>query len=282
MASNANAEMFKRPIFFAPNNSDACCLCGLSDNLSGEHKIKASALRAEFADNEMVIGNFSFDSGGGWKYLQSPKSKALQFSARMCAKCNGSRTQPADREFDHLHSLASRLMGEGKDPTLVFQNKRYIKGTNPYLNFFRYFAKLLCCQLAELGAPRPIHMSQFAIGKTNTNCVWLRIGQDWTYQQFSPVIGQHPYAAHGGLAVYGDKRDNGPNAFHSTLTIGALQYIFFARLTRFERCALKIRYREFYNLCRDLVGEASVTPIPTEKQWQLGIVPHEIECGGYE
>lgn len=259
-----------RAIFFEQNKSDVCCLCGSSEDLTGEHKIKASALKTEFRNDEMFIGNFRSPTSRG-KHAQSPKSKAFHFSARLCAKCNGSRTQPADREFDRFHSSACQLMKEGKEPTNLFQTERYIKGTSPYLNFFRYFAKLLCCHLAEVKAPRPVHMSRFAIGESNTNCVWIRIDKDWTYRQLAPLIGEHQYAAHGGLVVSGDLKTNGPNGFHSAVTVGAIRYTFFVRLTWLELYALKISHREFYGCCREHLADATATPMTDEHKKRLGL-----------
>ncbi|HHT7520271.1 TPA: hypothetical protein ACT1UU_003971, partial [Klebsiella oxytoca] len=82
-------------IFFKSYQTEGCCLCGSSGSLTGEHKIKASALRKIFGSNAMVIGDF--DDGGILRTAQGPKSKAFHFSARMCSLCNGSRTQPADQ-----------------------------------------------------------------------------------------------------------------------------------------------------------------------------------------
>ena len=257
---------------FEPYRERACCLCGSTDRLTGEHKIKASPLRREFPSADMVIGNFSFKETSRGKHLQSSKSRALKFSTRMCASCNGARTQPADLEFDRLHLLACQLMTKGQDPELAIANKRYIKGSAPYLNLFRYFAKLLCCHLAEVRAPRPVHMSNFAIGKNDRNCIWLNIGYDWTYQQFERYIGRHPYAAHGGLAVSADKRNNRPKAFRSTLTIGALQYVFSSRLTWHERFALRVSHQEFYAWCRNRVAEETVTPMSKIQMLRLGAV----------
>ena len=265
-----------KPIFFEPYRPDVCCLCGSSDRLTGEHKIKASVLKAEFPERDMVIGNFSFTPRRG-KPVQGPKSKALYFTAGICAKCNGSRTQQADNEFDRFHSPAYRLISQNKDPTTLFQNERYAKGSPPYLNFFRYFAKLLCCHLAQTNAPRPMHLSRFAIGSSNTNCVWVQIDKDWTYQQFEPIIGKHPYAAHRGLVVCGDRRSNSPNGFHSTLTVGALRHTFFSYLTWFERCALRVAHRDFYNFCCDRVPEATISPISVSHKSKLGLAPYEIE-----
>ncbi len=261
-----------KDLSFQPYRETVCCLCGSSDRLTGEHKIKASALRREFAGEDMVLGNFSFDETGHGKYVQSYRSKVLHFSSRMCSVCNGSRTQPADLEFDRLHSLASRHIMNGEEPELAIISDRYVEGSVPYLNVFRFFAKLLCCQLAEVRAPRPVHMSNFAIGKNDRNCIWLRIGHDWTYQQFERHIGQHPYAAHGGLAVYANRRNNSPKAFHSTLTIGTLQYVFFFRLTWYERFALSTNHKEFYVWCRDRAAEGTTAPTSSITQLRLGVV----------
>ena len=209
------------------------------------------------------------------KYVQSSRSRLLQFSARMCALCNGSRTQPADKEFDRLHSLTLQLVKEGNEPEFAFADKRYIEGSACYLNIFRYFAKLLCCHLAEVNAPRPVHMSQFAIGNNDRNCIWLRIRHDWTYQQYVLHVGRHPYAAHGGLVVYVNNWDKGPNAFHSTLTIGAVQYVFFSRLTWFERIALRVNHRKFYTWCRERGVEFAANPMSDIVKRRLGVIGDE-------
>ncbi|MXZ81518.1 MAG: hypothetical protein F4Z15_09225 [Gammaproteobacteria bacterium] len=264
-----------RTPFFEPYQPDKCCLCGSPYRLTGEHKIKASALKDQFSNEGMVIGEFSHSPTYRGRYLQSAKSKALQFSARICATCNNSRTQPADREFDSFRSLINHLVKAGEDPHLVFDNDRYIEGSMSYLNVFRYFAKLLCCHLAEVKGPRPVHMAEFAIGKNDENCICLKIDYDWTYQQFQSSLGQRPYAAHGGLVVYADNREYGPNAFHSTLTIGAVQYVFYSRLTWLERLTLKNNHRNFYNWCRDRAIDATVTPVSMTERLMLGIESDE-------
>lgn len=261
-------------IFFDTNNAARCCLCGSSENLTGEHKIKASALRAEFGNERMVIGRFA-EPNDRAKSAQSVKSKALQFAARMCANCNNSLTQAPDREFDRFHAAAKALIAKGEDPKLVFDCKKYENGSAAYLDVFRYFAKLLCCQLAELGAPRPIHMSSFAMGQNHTNCVWLDINKDWIYQKSSSEFGSHQYAAHGGLVIYGDKKSGAPNAFHSTLSVGSLRYVFFSRLNWFERTELRLNHREFYDWCRAKVEEAKHEPLSEEDLLKLGLAATE-------
>ncbi|MGX9178685.1 hypothetical protein [Mesorhizobium sp. BHbdii] len=254
----------------SPYRQNACCLCGSASDLTGEHKIKASALRTEFGADQMMIGGFG-EQKESMRLAQGVKSKVLHFAARMCGPCNNTRTQPADREFDFFHKAARELMARGEDPKLVFKDKRYEVGSETYLNVFRYFAKLLCCHLADVAGPCPQHLSRFALGQARTNCVWLDVDHDWTYKQISAEFGAHRYAAHGGLVIYGDRKTGGPNAFHSTLTVGPLRYIFFSRLNLFERLELRLVHRGFYDWCRTQVQTSVDQPIAETDRLRLGL-----------
>ena len=253
-------------VCFESHKRVSCCLCGGSENLTGEHKIKASAVRNEFGKDEMFIGNADSPQGPG-RYAQSPKSKAFQFQSRLCAACNGARTQGADMEFDRLNSVARDLLDHGRNPSLAFDDPRYEINSPAYLNVFRYFAKLLCCHMAEVGAPRSIRMSRFAIGLSDLNCVWLQIDEDWAYKQLSQIIGQQQYAAHGGLTIYVHRRTDLPHGFHSTLTLGPLRYVFYSYLTWCESLALKDSHHSFCEWVRDQVN---VPESPT-RRLRLGL-----------
>ena len=254
-------------IYFERHRENSCCLCGATENLTGEHKIKASAIKVEFGKDEMFIGNADFPQAPG-KYAQSPKSKALHFVSRLCADCNGARTQGADKEFDRLHSVAREMIENGVDPSLAFNDCRYKAGSPAYLNVFRYFAKLLCCHMAEVGAPRLIHMSKFGIGLSNFNCISLQVREDWTYQQLSQFVGKQQYAAHGGLTVLIDRKTNAPHRFHSTLTLGPLQYVFFTNLNWFQCQHLKYFHHSFCVWARNQVTNA---PESDAKRFRLGL-----------
>ncbi len=257
-------------IFFRPFEAEACCLCGSAKNLTGEHKIKASAIKAEFGSSKMVIGNFDVPDAS-IKAAQSPKSKAFHFEVRLCADCNGARTQAADREFDHFHTLASQLLANGEDPALAFEDERYKQHSVPFLNLFRYFAKLLCCHMAEVRAPRPVHMSRFAIGKVHTNCIWLLVDEDWSYKQAAQTLGKHQYAAHGGLVIYSKVKTGEANAFHSTLTVGPLRYVYHSRLNWFERMAIRLAHRPFREWCRNRARDADSANLSDTDKLKLGI-----------
>lgn len=83
--------------------------------------------------------------------------------------------------------------------------------------------------------------------------------------------GEHQYAAHGGLIVYGHESSGNANAFHSTLTVGPIQYVFFMRLAGLERLELRVLYPEFYRWCREQVELAKNSPLSKEERKSAGL-----------
>ena len=90
-------------------------------------------------------------------------------------------------------------------------------------------------------------------------------------------IGQHQYAAHGGLVIYADKSDGGVTGFHSTLTFGPVRYVFFSRLNAFEKLELKIFHRDFYMWCRERAFAHIETPMTEQELLNAGLKAQESE-----
>ena len=214
--------------------SDSCCLCGNGQKLTGEHKIKASALRKAFGKDALSIGVLG-SADRKLKSAQSTGSKHLKFNVRICEACNTHRTQAADLEFDRLHQFVLEAIGSNNQPDSVFDLERYEEKSPPYLNVFRYFTKLLCCHIAEVNGPIPKKLAEFAMGQHDFNRIWLKIKLDPTYEammafeELHEFVGEHKYAAHGGLVVIGNESGEA-KGFHSPLTIGAIQYVFYVRM----------------------------------------------------
>lgn len=256
-------------IFFEPYQEDCCCLCGSGDSLTGEHKIKASVLRKIFGKDAMVIGNFDGESVP--RLAQGPKSRAFHFSARMCSLCNGTRTQAADHEFDRFHALVSSFLSEGRDPSLVFDLPQYTFGSEAYLNVFRYFSKLLCCHVAESCGPRPLDACDFAIGKARRNVVFLQIDVDPTYETYCNTLGEHQFAAHGGLIVPFSSTTYTPTSFRSSISLGSVRYKFWIRFGVAVGIALRAFHYEFWRKCEAAYQEALKNPLSDDQRHRLGI-----------
>jgi hypothetical protein len=256
---------------FQRHRAPRCCLCGEIGLLTGEHKIKAAILKQEFGKDQLSVHRTDGSEKRG-RIAQSVKSKHLKFESRMCQACNGARTQLPDREFDKFTKLALQKLRLWQEPKSLLDDNAYQVGSPSYLNLFRYFAKLLCCHLAEIDAPIPKRLSQFAISKSQHNYIWLDIRRDWTYKQAEAQLGEFQYAAHGGLLVYGNRATNAPEGFHSTVTFGPLQYVFFMYLAPIEILELKFIYREFYDWCCSRVELAKQTPLSDNQQRSVGFL----------
>lgn len=164
---------------FTKLNDDECSLCKRRGQLTGEHKIKASLLRAEFGkDHTIIAGKYPA------KILQSPKSKHVHFKKKICKHCNSTQTQAADRAFDQLHFSLKKLKEEGVDITDENNRPNLELLLEEELDAFRYFAKLLCCFLAEVGGPHSRSISAFALNKTDKNPIFLRIDLHPNYEKF--------------------------------------------------------------------------------------------------
>jgi len=251
--------------------SDCCSLCGEANILTREHKIKASAIRKIFGKTELYIGSLGPERRKA-KYAQGPKSNHLKFNSRICEACNSERTQPSDLEFDKLNEEVQKLIEAGIDPMSVFSiGGRYIENQEPYLNIFRYFAKLLGCHMAEIKAPRPYRLTEFAIGRSTQNCIWLWIKEDWTYKNIESFVGPRQYTAHGGLVVYGSKTTGTATGFHSTLTIGATQYVFYINLLDKEIREIEMEHPIFFEWCKSKVEHYKDSPFTPEEKFSLGL-----------
>lgn len=246
--------------FFESFQADQCCLCGSPEGLSGEHKIKASALRAIFGNTPMVIGNS--DGVSALRPAQGPKSKAFHFSARICSSCNGAHTQPPDREFDHFHKMVSELIFDEESPEKILDLPRYALGSEAYINVFRYFAKLLACHIAESSGPRALVICEFALGRDNFNPISLFIDRDPTYTAFHKDYGEHQYAAHGGLIVPTNPKSQTPTSFRSSLTLGLVRYQFWVTFNTHVADELKNRHPIFWRKCQEAYLTALESHIP--------------------
>ena len=252
---------------FSPCDTSSCCLCGSTQSLSGEHKIKAAVLRAEFGRQRLVIGR----RDEGYRQAQGPGSKAFHFTAPLCAPCNNARTRPADLAFEELHAVVRQLSHDGKDPMTALDHPRFSQAGDLGLNVRRYFAKLLCCHLAELGAPRQVALSEFAIGRSDLNGIQLAMDEDHTWVRSQTESPGLPFAAHGGLVIFGDRQTFLPTTFYSTLTAGPVRYKYSASLTVAGQALMALETPEFFDWCRDRVRAGVAQPVSEEAKLVLGL-----------
>jgi hypothetical protein len=244
-----------------------CCICCSETNLTGEHKIKASVLRDEFGNVPLYIGDPNDTQQ--LKYAQGPKSKAFHFNAKICKNCNSNLSQQGDRAFDEFHKLAKISILENNNEYWnegIFSPPEFAPGTTKSANIFRYFSKILCCRIAESEGPVFKYLGEHSIGRFATNRIWLQTRKNPRFEQVYSEEGPSSYAAHGGLIVYAKRSNYHPTAFHSSLTIGPVQYIFWFRLHWLESLEMYYFHRKFTQWCIDQAKDG----IPENKMLDLG------------
>jgi hypothetical protein len=258
-------------VLFRKYHDLQCCLCGEKGELTREHKIKAAMLKQEFGGQALTIQR-SHGSEQQTRIAQGVKSKHLKFEANICKTCNNSCTQLPDNEFDRFSKLALQQCKRGENPQALLESNDYQIGDSSYLNLHSYFAKLLCCHLAELKAPIPIRLADFSIGKS-TKCIELEIGRSQNYEQMKNFLGVNiQYADHGGLQMISNGSANGLAVVFSTTTLGPLQYIFFFSLNPNERLEMENSHREFHDYCCAQFDSAQYSHMTDWQQRQLSFL----------
>ncbi len=226
--------------------SPRCLLCGEEGTLTREHKIKRSVLSKKFGKQELYFGSEDDIIAGKAKKIQSTKSKHLKFKSPICEECNTTRTQPADRQFDSLMIELDKAHKAGTDPTQVFASERIAVGSKARLDLHRYFAKILCCFLADTDCPIPIRLSTFAIGRSVEDCLQIGIESN-----------MHPFAEHVGLSfVSKSKEDLEPSHIISGISFGSVTVFFWFYFTSTEKAEFKRKYPRAYTRINDLIMEA--------------------------
>lgn len=219
----------------------------------------------------MVVGHF--DGKSKIRNAQGPKSQAFHFKTRMCATCNGSRTQKSDREFDIFHNGVVEILNDGGELASIFDRSRYEKFSDEYLNIFRYFAKILACHIAEMGNFTSFYMVDFILGVSDFNPIRLAIDLDPSYATVVQLTGDHSYAAHGGLMITVNKYSKLPNSFRTTLTIGAVRYIFWVEFDEEIGMELAVDYPDFYEKCLISFESSISNPMTDDELRRHGFYP---------
>ncbi len=182
--------------------------------------------------------------------LQSVKSKRIHFNSKICRACNSERTQPADRAFDMLHKAMLRRYAAGLDLTDTQNRPIYDESGTSTIDVFRYFAKVICCFLAEVGGPRPKIIANFAIGRSGFNPIKLRISRDSNYELLRNTIGTKGYASHGGLAFGFSNQKMLVRTVKSSISSGGIQYEFCFQLKPIASIELMMNYPELIRKAR--------------------------------
>jgi hypothetical protein len=245
----------KRGLFVRRRFNGACWICGSAEILTREHKFKASDLRRHFGAHTMLVGVSGVEAP--MRIAQGVKSRNLKFKNTICERCNSSVTQESDHAYDRFIQLLEHYGSDREAFQCAFNHPEFQIEGPLYTPLFRYFAKLIGCQLAEIDSPIPVHLSRFVAKVTDRNCIWLDMQVDPFHNELSKIHLPEPlkYAAHGGLIVMTRRPKLLPTQACSTMTIGKIQFRFWYGFTVFEVLEMRVRYPDFILQCATAARE---------------------------
>lgn len=221
-----------------------CVFCRGTGKATGEHLIKKSVLKEWQPRPALIMPNPKLK--GLPRNAQGPSSKAYHFDARVCANCNNSLFQTADRSFDEANAHLQAASGSTREVKGVFEGL----SDHTKEGLFRYFSRLMTLQIAQKGGPTFRVLAKHAINQFEQNRIWLDIQS--THDIPNEEVGVDPIGqlAHGGLAVFVDQKAHRPLRFHSYLTIPPVHYAYYFETQWRERLEIRTFHRSFLGFCR--------------------------------
>jgi hypothetical protein len=135
-----------------------CWICNNPAD-SGEHRVKASDLKMLFSNVSQKSPIYTKNPQGQVIQIGSLKSKKLKWNARLCHKCNTTRTQRYDFAWQ---TLSDYLQRESRNPKARIKLKKVFPGsaTSSMLDVHLFFVKMFGCIIAEHDIP--INLSTFS------------------------------------------------------------------------------------------------------------------------
>ena len=175
-------------MIFSRQILDCCWICGSTEQLTGEHKIK----KADLKRHQAVGPKFRRVETGEEQTIQGLNSKLLKFENSICARCNNQTTQAADRSYDAFRNDDSEAICITSEELAVAKNLNRESKLNfsHRIELARYFAKHLGCSLGYQKFPIPRRLSKFVEGRSSKLCISVstRIAPFWWHDEFGKIV----------------------------------------------------------------------------------------------
>ncbi len=228
-------------MLFSRRTPNYCWICGSTEQLSGEHKIKKSNLQR----HPMMKPSFMRVATGRDQPIQGLNSKLLKFENAICARCNNQTSQKADRSYDEFRNEDSTIVRTTLEDLESMQShtKEHEVKLSHRVELARYFGKHLGCALHYQKFPIPRRLSRFVDRRSDAICISVstRVAPFW-WQEESGKIG--PLNALGGAIMLLSIRPlHLPIAYQSAYMTDGVQFIVKMRLSVPEALEMRILYQ---------------------------------------
>lgn len=229
-------------MIFSRQTPDFCWICGSTEQLTGEHKIKKTDLKRHPVVEPKIR---KVDSGREQK-IQGLNSKLLKFENSICERCNNQTTQKADRSYDAFRCEDSDTVRTTLEELAGAQNPAVEREVifEHRIELARYFGKHLGCALDYQKFPVPRRLSRFVGGRSDTNCISLstRVAPFWFQDEFGNIgplngLGGALLRLHAGPFYL-------PFAYQSAYMTDGVQFIVKMRLSMAESLEIRLFYQQ--------------------------------------
>ena len=219
-----------------------CWICGSTEQLSGEHKIKKTDLKR----HPVVELRLRKIVSGQEQPIQGLNSKLQKIENSICKRCNNQTTQKADQSYDAFRLEDCNTVRTTLDELASDQDtsveREVVFGHR--LELARYFGKHLGCALDYQRFPVPRRLSRFVRGRSNAVCISLstRVAPFW-WQDETGEIG--PLNGLGGaLLLLHPGPFHLPFAYQSAYMTDGVQFIVKMRLSLPEAVEIRLLYQQ--------------------------------------
>lgn len=245
--------------------SNKCWICGARGPLTGEHKVKKTDLKL----HPTMVPKFLVRIGGKPAPIQGLNSKQLKFLPSICARCNNSTTQKADRSYELFRREESEIARTTIDELIGIDDWTIEREVDfsARTDLGRYFGKHLGCSLANNKFPIPLRLSAFVGGRSDMVCVTVttRVAPFW-FQDETGGLG--PLNALGGsLIIMSDDDVHFPAAYQTAYMTDGVQFIVKMPLSQLEAFELIFFYHQSLErvLCNPSDDERKYRGLPYDE-----------------
>lgn len=138
-----------------------CWICGKLAT-TGEHKIKKSLFTEIYGDGPYLKDDSMFHAKeGNVRKIQGPNSGLIKYPNSLCSNCNNTMTQPFDLAYDiffrYILTNESAILGVRMIDFKEIYGDDYQLNQ---LNLFKYFVKLLGCDISNAGFTVPQELKE--------------------------------------------------------------------------------------------------------------------------
>lgn len=227
-------------MIFSRRTPNLCWICGSTEQLTGEHKIKKTDLKRHPVGEPI----FRKVDSGQEQLIQGLNFKLLKFENSIYERCNNQTTQKADRSYDAFMREDSDTADTTHEDLASAQNPALEREVilEHQLELARYFGKHLGCALDYQRFPVPRRLSRFVCGRSDALCISLlkRVAPFWWQDETGKIgplngLGGAFLQLHAGPIFL-------PFAYQSAYMTNGVQFIVQMHLSVAEAVEIRLLY----------------------------------------